>query len=330
MKTFKLFTFEDIDLKISLQFQIFVLMLSLFCFLGNLSNGLVVAFFSGIEILFYIFFAYSFVVVHEYGHALAAKHLGYKTENISLYPMAGIASISGDWHKNSWHEFIIVVWGPITNVVMGIAALCFLQLCKEENTIEYSIINFAVRMNFTLFVFNLIPVYPMDGGRIIRSVIGATLKDWWVATIWTTRVSFVCGLLAIPLGFYFEYAVAGLLIAFMGVMVAQGELALLKKTREEERLEKERLSLYISLIMREAENLFPNDKISQTEFLITMYDFREFIIRLISWTVKEEVTTQDFEKMIGHFFSELKNGTFVRSFDEEALFEEMRQAVNGH
>ena len=211
-------------------------------FLTTLAEGgFSTALMSALAVLFTFIFAYTFVTVHEYGHALTAQYLGYKTRDISLYPMAGLASISGDWHKNPKHEFLITIFGPLTNVVMAGLAWLYLQLYTPD-TIEYVILNFAFRVNVTLVIFNIIPVYPMDGGRLLRAGIGYFSNNWWTGTIWATRSAFVCGLFAIPVGFYLGQPIAGFMIAFMGLFVAQGEMAHLKNIKEIEDLDLERFA----------------------------------------------------------------------------------------
>jgi len=332
LRTFTLFTFKGIDLKISWSFQVFLTLIFVMGFIAGLSKGVPVALASGCTILFMLVFAYGFVTIHEYGHALAAKHLGYKTRDIALYPMAGLASISGDWHKNPWHEFIITVFGPLTNVVMGGVAFIVLQFCPPE-TLQHALVNFAFKVNFTLLIFNLIPVYPMDGGRIFRSIVGGITNDWWLGTIWATRVSFICGLIAVPLGFYFDYAIAGLMIGFMGLLASQAELSHLKNIREIEQIEEERLLLFEMLLRGESEKLWSNDKEKQNEFISTMLGFHKFLMRFVNWAVKEKIPVEKFERAIAHLFSTIYNDEEQRlalnkkaTYDEVAVFEEICEA----
>jgi Zn-dependent protease len=333
LRTFTLFSFEGIELKVSWSFQLFVLILFSMLFLTGLGEGFLHGLVLATTVVFCVFFAYSFVVVHEYGHALAAKHLGYKKRDISLYPMAGLASISGEWHKNPWHEFIITIWGPITNLVMGALAFGFLQFCEAE-TLEHAIVNFAFKVNFSLLLFNLIPAYPMDGGRILCSAIGAISKDWWTGTVWATRCSFVCGLVAIPLGFYFQNPIAGLMIGFMGLFAAQAEMAHLKNLREIEQLEEERLALFSNLMRSESLQLYPDDPVRREEFVEIMMNFHKFLMRFINWAVREKIPIEDFEKMIAYLFTQMKDAERNRemnakaAFDENGLFEEIREAAN--
>lgn len=283
-------------------------------------------------ILFYFIFTYSFVTVHEYGHAFTAQYLGYKIMDISLYPMAGLASISGDWYKNPKHEFLITIFGPLTNVVMAGLAWLYLQLYAPD-TIGYVILNFAFKVNVTLIIFNIIPAYPMDGGRLLRAGIGYFFNNWWMGTIWATRSSFVCGLFAIPVGFYLGYPIAGFMIAFMGLFVAQGEMIHLKNLKEIEDLETERFNLFENLIRTEAERLWPNDEEKRKLFFDSMTSFHKFLLRFVHWTVTKKLSFVDFEKIIQHVF-ELTKDEEKRlalhakvAIDEEAVFQEIADEV---
>lgn len=333
LKTFTLFTFKGIDLKISWSFQVFLLLLAFLSFLTGLANGFNYGVATALAVCFAVLMAYSFVTVHEFGHALAAKHLGYKTRDIALYPMAGLASISGEWHKKPWDEFIITIWGPITNIVMGSVAFLLLGLFNPE-TLEYTLCQFAFRVNTALVVFNLIPVYPMDGGRILRAIIGGISKDWYFSTVWATRVSFVCGLIAIPLGFYLEHAVAGLMIAFMGLFVAQAEMSHMKSLKEIEDLENERLVLFETLLRTESEKLWPDDEAKRVEFVTTMLNFHKFLMRFVNWAVRSKIPVEHFEKTIAYLFAVMKDEERTREMnakaatDENSLFEELCEAAH--
>lgn len=332
-KTFTLFTFKGIDLKISWSFQVFLVVLSVLSFIVALSNGFLVALVTALAVLFSVILAYCFVTVHEYGHALAAQHLGYKTRDIALYPMAGLASISGEWHKKPWDEFIITVWGPITNIVMGAIAFLLLSFCAEE-TLEYVICRFAFRINAALVIFNLLPVYPMDGGRILRAVLAGISRDWWFGTVWATRVSFLCGIVALPLGFYLNNPIAGMMIGFMGLMVAQAELSYLKNLKEIEELEEERLILFGNLLRTEANKFWPDDESRQKEFVETMLNFHKFLMRFVNWAVRSKVPVEHFEKSIAYLFSVMQDEQQNREMnakaavDENALFEEICEAAH--
>jgi len=119
--------------------------------------------------LFFAMFAYifSFVILHEFGHALAAKSFGYEVKKIGLYPFGGIAFVDGSFSSCPKHEFWITFFGPFVNVVLSLITGTLLMISGEG--ILHHILKISFYSNLVMFLFNLLPIYPMDGGRIMRS-----------------------------------------------------------------------------------------------------------------------------------------------------------------
>lgn len=135
------------------------------------------------------------VLLHEYGHALAARRYGVRTRDIVLMPIGGMARLERMPEK-PWQEFVVAIAGPMVNVVIfllmviGITVLAQPEQLEtiraavlaettgeplEETGIEVSkllqySINFAIS-NLILVVFNMIPAFPMDGGRVLRALL---------------------------------------------------------------------------------------------------------------------------------------------------------------
>jgi Zn-dependent protease len=106
---------------------------------------------------------FSTVFLHELGHALVAKDFGYDTESITLYPFGGIAKIEMPARIPPQHEIYIALAGPLVNAVL---ALVFLPLAYFLG----HPFGLLVLLNFAMFSFNMLPSYPMDGGRVMRSL----------------------------------------------------------------------------------------------------------------------------------------------------------------
>lgn len=126
------------------------------------------------------------VVLHEFGHIIAARRYGIRTPDITLLPIGGLARLERMPDKPG-QELVIAIAGPLVNV--AIATLIFLVLgysvgLEQIAEIENPRADFFVRLaavNVFLVVFNMIPAFPMDGGRVLRALL-ATRMPWARAT----------------------------------------------------------------------------------------------------------------------------------------------------
>ncbi|RWL22557.1 MAG: CBS domain-containing protein [Mesorhizobium sp.] len=134
----------------------------------------------------FIIAVFACVVLHEFGHIAAARYFGIGTPDITLFPIGGVARLER-MPEEPGQEFVIAVAGPLVNVV--IAALIFALLggsagVEQMAGIEDPRMNFLARLagvNVFLVLFNMIPAFPMDGGRILRAALAARLS-WSRAT----------------------------------------------------------------------------------------------------------------------------------------------------
>ena len=109
------------------------------------------------------------VVLHEFGHALAARKYGIGTQDIVLYPIGGVASLLRI-PENPLQEFVIAIAGPAVNVVIALVLFGWMAVVPLTGFLGWFIFNLAL-VNVGLVVFNMIPAFPMDGGRVLRSVL---------------------------------------------------------------------------------------------------------------------------------------------------------------
>jgi Zn-dependent protease len=129
----------------------------------------------------FILALFASVVFHEYGHALTARRFGVKTRDITLYPIGGVASLERI-PEEPRQELWVALAGPLVNV--GIAVVLFLGLIFTGNLGDISSLSmtggtFVERLmvtNLVLVGFNLLPAFPMDGGRVLRSLLAMRLE----------------------------------------------------------------------------------------------------------------------------------------------------------
>lgn len=168
------------------------------------------------------------VVLHELGHVIAARLLGYQTESIELLPFGGVARLSSSsFGFSPRHETIIAIAGPLVNFLLALLGLLahFALFISEPVALSF------VTVNLSLFFFNLLPGLPLDGGRIARAGL-ARRRGYLAATKAVIRVSFLLSVVLIAMGtfaLWLGYADAGLLL--LGVFLLVSAYTAGKQTR---------------------------------------------------------------------------------------------------
>jgi Zn-dependent protease/predicted transcriptional regulator len=119
------------------------------------------------------------VVLHELGHSLVAQQLGVQVKSITLLPIGGVAGLR-NIPEQPWHEIAITVAGPMVNVVIACLLLPFTGLPSHLLFIEMphdmrGLLLTLAQSNIMLFLFNCIPAFPMDGGRLLRALLALVI-----------------------------------------------------------------------------------------------------------------------------------------------------------
>jgi len=145
-------------------------------------------------LLGFIISLYICILLHEFGHSLTAKRYGVKTRDIILSPIGGLARLESI-PENPFQEFKVAINGPLVNLAIASILAAILYISEMPFIVE--IINGVVRidssnflqwlmyMNVGVFLFNLIPAFPMDGGRILRSLLSLKMNRTR-ATFWAS------------------------------------------------------------------------------------------------------------------------------------------------
>ena len=149
------------------------------------------------------------VLLHELGHALTAKKYGIKTKDITLLPIGGLARLERLPEKPS-EELMVAFAGPLVNIVLAFLTSFFISLpnTSEEMVTQLSngvnadnfFLNFYL-VNIVLAFFNLIPAFPMDGGRILRALLAYKMERH-VATKIAARIGQLLAIGFVFLSFY--------------------------------------------------------------------------------------------------------------------------------
>jgi Zn-dependent protease/predicted transcriptional regulator len=159
------------------------------------------------------------VTLHELGHALTAKRFNINTKNIMLLPIGGVASIE-KMPENPRQEFLIAIAGPLVNVL--IAAVLFVVQWITTGVVDFTgsftggFLSSLLSINIILAVFNLIPAFPMDGGRILRALLAMQ-----IGRVRATRSAALIGQF-IAIGFVFLGLFTNPFLVFIGLFVFLG------------------------------------------------------------------------------------------------------------
>tara|TARA_R110002096_G_scaffold238581_19_gene430230 strand:+ start:10703 stop:11860 length:1158 start_codon:yes stop_codon:yes gene_type:complete len=174
------------------------------------------------------------VILHEFGHALAAKAFGISTPDITLLPIGGLARLQR-MPRDPIKELVIALAGPAVNVVIAGLIFLFLRISTIPLAIDLearSISGFFVSLmavNVWLVIFNMIPAFPMDGGRALRALL-ATAMPHSRATNIAARIGQALALGGVFVGFMNQWWLL-VLVAFF-IFLGAGAEASASRLRE--------------------------------------------------------------------------------------------------
>jgi len=144
---------------------------------------------------------FSSILLHELSHSLVAKRLGLPVKSITLFIFGGVSALGAE-PTSARQEFQVAIAGPLTSFAIGtvcgvLTAIAY--ILGEENSPPAAIVEYLAVINVAVGVFNLLPGFPLDGGRVLRSALWARSKNMLTATRWAansgTMISF--GLIAL-------------------------------------------------------------------------------------------------------------------------------------
>ena len=125
------------------------------------------------------------IVFHELCHSLVARQFGLPMKGITLFVFGGVAEMS-DEPSSAKAEFLMAVAGPLSSILLGLMLYVVTALGSEVlSTPVTGVIDYLVAINLFLAAFNLLPAFPLDGGRVLR----AALWQWKKNMRWATRIA---------------------------------------------------------------------------------------------------------------------------------------------
>ena len=254
---------------------------------------------SGLYGVGFVLAAFICVLAHEYGHVLTARRFGIRTRDITLLPIGGLASLERIPEKPK-EELIVALAGPAVNVVIAVAVYIYMaitdQLVNLSNYPEthsfFDPASFAeniLAMNLLLVVFNLIPAFPMDGGRVLRALL-AMRWDRPKATRFAAGIGRTLAVGFVFLGFFGSFW-----YVFIGLFVYLGATA---ETRQV--LTKSILEGYLveDVLMTQYTPLYEHEPLQRAVNLLLSSQEKEFLVLDLEGVVVGVLTRESLVKAL--------------------------------
>ncbi|AFZ72868.1 CBS domain-containing protein [Natronobacterium gregoryi] len=160
------------------------------------------------------------VLFHELGHSVTAQRYGFPIDSITLWLLGGIAALSEmpeDWKQ----EFNIAIAGPIVSVLVGVVSYALFLVTPEAFDGARFVLGYLAVLNVALAIFNMVPAFPMDGGRILRALL-ARSQPYAQATQQAASIgkmfAFIMGLFGL-----FAFNIILIAVAFFVYIAASSE-----------------------------------------------------------------------------------------------------------
>ena len=166
------------------------------------------------------------VLLHEFGHSLVAMRYGYEIESITLWLLGGLASFK-EFPEDWKHEFWIAIAGPLVSVAVGVACygVVFALPAGTGASVGVNaalfVFGYLALLNIVLAVFNMLPAFPMDGGRVLRALLARNQPHAQA----TQRAASVGKVFAFLMGIIglFTFQLLLIVLAFFIYIAASGE-----------------------------------------------------------------------------------------------------------
>jgi Zn-dependent protease len=168
---------------------------------------------AGVTALFY----FASILLHEIGHSVVALWYKIQVRSITLFMFGGVAQIEGE-SPNAGAEFLIAVAGPLVSFFLAFVCNELLRVFSDNPPL-LALFKYLAYINLALGLFNLIPGYPLDGGRVFRAMVWAITGDLPRATFIAAKVGQGFAFVFILIGFWKIFSgdiPGGLWIIFLG------------------------------------------------------------------------------------------------------------------
>jgi stage IV sporulation protein FB len=161
----------------TIRLHVTFLLFLVWIFFANFASGGAQAAWTSLAFMLLLF---ACVVAHEFGHIFMARRFGVTTPTVTLLPIGGVAHLERIPEKPS-EEFLVAIAGPAVNVVIAVALVALFGASLEPRSLTgmdnstIAMLDRLAAVNLFLVLFNMIPAFPMDGGRVLRAALASRL-----------------------------------------------------------------------------------------------------------------------------------------------------------
>ena len=271
---------------------------------------------AGLISLVFMVLLFSCVLLHELGHCVVALRFGVSITSITLYPFGGIAFLT-EIPREPAREILIAIAGPVVNFLIAAGLFVGVVFLAPGHTLQISalsgtdLLRGLFSVNLMLGLFNLVPAYPMDGGRILRGIL-ATRMPYALATRWAARIGKVFGGIFVLTGIMTWESQGGWWLAILGVFLYIG-------ANSEEQA---------TLLQTAMEGLSVKDLMITDYLALSPADTLSEVLRRSLHTFQEDFPVV----REGSFFGVLSRGRMLEALREEAgdqFVQSIAQPVSG-
>lgn len=179
-----------------------------------------------------VLFLFACVLLHELAHSLVAQARGLLVRSITLFIFGGVSNLSEEPERPAV-EFSMTIVGPLTSLALAGIFWGLLQLVPNRESPLAAMLDYLALINLILGLFNLIPGFPLDGGRVLRSILWATSGDLIKATNIAALVGYFFGWGLIAFGIFQLFTgnfLGGIWMAFIGWFLSNAATASRRQT----------------------------------------------------------------------------------------------------
>lgn len=277
-RNFSLYIGQFSGIRVYIHWSFWIILVWIFFMYYNMNQDTT----EGLRGVLFILALFGCVVLHEFGHALTAKRYHIRTRNITLYPIGGIASLERMPEKPQ-QELLVAAAGPLVNVVIAGILWAYLyysgqmpdlSALQEADPAEIEEINFPFSFNLLLanvilVAFNLIPAFPMDGGRMLRALL-AFKMDRAKATRIAANIGQLLAIAFVFFGFFYNF---WLVIIGFFIYIGAGSEAQMEKIKSGLGDHKVK-----DVLMRQFSILLPEETLEKAVGLMLDGQEQEFIV----------------------------------------------------